>query len=307
MSDGSLSQEEIDALLMGDAPAGGPASPGAGQDKIDESLKKKLVDLFGEAGNNRNSILSELMTRRVKISEPRIEATSRDELILKLPEEIVEVRVDFQGGMEGKHAYLLSGEDAIRVAIPVIGHDDLELESTTINAVGEAMGQFASATANALGEKLDQTIIADSPNSTKTSSSDTSIQNQDSVTLAYDVDMEESGSVTIYEMFDEQLALKLANSLASGNGTASSSLEDMTGLTALQEDDSAFQQLMPNLDLPETPNPSNNPQGANAPNVLGVELSELSPAAGSGEKRNIGLLMDVSMELTVELDGQNGK
>ena len=96
MSDGSLTQDEIDALLqgsssfdVGDAGAGGPAAVGG----ADADLGP-LQTLLGGTAPAMASNLSLLVTKTVKMAPPKMNVMNRESLADALEDEVVMVSLD---------------------------------------------------------------------------------------------------------------------------------------------------------------------------------------------------------------------
>jgi len=308
MSDGSLSQDEIDALLMGDEPLeapGGSSLPSRGN--LGEAEKNAIFNLFTEITGAQGATLSGTMATGVIISVKQVDAVEREQFLSGLPDEdeVVEIRLDFKSGLKGSHLFVLNGEDTLKLASPMIGQNDLELGGTTISATNEAMSQLASVSAGAISDKINDTVLVDTPDGRIVPKAMLALPGDSLVTIAYNVEIANQGSLVLNEVFDIATIQELAGKLgASSNGVDSSKASDMNSLLGTpssngggQTADGVFQQSPLNMDAPTL----NAYTGQSAPNVQGVQFPELSPTVSTGEQRNIGLLMDVSMELTVEL------
>ena len=84
MSDGTISQSEIDALLAG-VDMGGIASAPASSVKFDTTVLGKFADgLKDKLVNNLNTMTG----ANFEAGAPTAEATERDQLLAKLPEKV---------------------------------------------------------------------------------------------------------------------------------------------------------------------------------------------------------------------------
>ncbi|CAD7843564.1 Flagellar motor switch protein FliN [Olavius algarvensis spirochete endosymbiont] len=304
MSDGSLSQDEIDALLMGDEPPevpGGSSLPG--RRDLSEAGKNAIFNLFTQITGTQGATLSGTMMMGVVISVKQVDVVDREQFLSKLPDEIVEIRLDLKSGLKGTHLFVLDGEDALKLASPMIGQDNLELGGTTIGAVSEAMGQLTSISAGEIGDRINDTVLMNTPEGQNIPKAMLTLPGDSFVAISYNVEIADQGSFTLNEIFDISTIQELTEKLgASSNGAVESSdMDSLLGTKAPRNDDQSasagFQQTSLNMD----PSILGANAGQLAPNVQGVQFPELSPTASTGEQRNIGLLMDVSMELTVEL------
>jgi len=311
MSDGSLSQDEIDALLMGDAPSEAPGAPAADGD-LSDAEKNAVLGLLSEVTGSQSATLSGIMVKSVTVGAPRLETTGREQFLSELPDEVVEIKLDYKSGLPGGHMYVLRGDDALKIAAPMIGQDDLELNGTAISAVSEAMSQIAGASVTTIGDKIGETILTESPEGQSVPKAMLGLPGDPFVYVSYDLEIEGQGSLKLYELFDFGLVRDLAGKLGAAPAPAASPVQSaadpMAGIPGMAGAGGAsdpmagmmgggFQQMSPNMGAPMMGGFGTQPP----PNVQGVQFPELSPAMSAGEQRNIGLLMDVSMELTVEL------
>ncbi|OQY34532.1 MAG: hypothetical protein B6241_04490 [Spirochaetaceae bacterium 4572_59] len=341
MSDGSLSQDEIDALLMGndsmgdsDSTVGSASSDGLSADQI-----QVLNGLFGSVAGTLSSTMTGIMATDVTIAAPHITSLSRDELMNQLSNEVVEVKMDFNQGLSGGHAFLFSPDDAIKIAGPMIGQNDVQLDGTAISAVGEAVSQLTGAEVTTIGDTISDNIMTISPESQKIAKGLMSLGGDTLVQLKYPVTIEGQGGLNMIELFELPVARSLAEKLGSGASDPMAGLGDKdAAMNAMGMPQQQQQQMgnmgmpgqqmgnmgmpgqqmgnmgmpgqqmgnmgmsgqqMGNMGMPGQMNPYMTPQ--QAPNVQGVQFPEFGANISPSEQRNIGLLMDVSMELTVEL------
>jgi flagellar motor switch protein FliN/FliY len=308
MSDGSLSQDEIDALLMGDVPSGsspsGSLSAGSVLSKAETSA---ILGLMGEITGSQSATLSGIMVKSVTVGAPRIKTVGREQFLAELPDEVVEIRIDYKSGLAGDHMYVIGGDDALKIAAPMIGQEDLELDGTSISAVSEAMSQITGASVSTIGDKVDQTILTESPEGQAVPKAMLGLPGGIFAVVTYDLVIEGQGGLKLFEIFGMNIIRELAAKLGAkpeqpARNAQGMGIPGMTGGVPFMGQQQIFGGM------------GSYPQGSNMggqmmggygtqplPNVHGVQLPELYPSISAGEQRNIGLLMDVSMELTVEL------
>lgn len=301
MSDGSLSQDEIDALLMGDAPSEMPGAPVA-DGGLSDAEKNAVLGLLSEITGSQSATLSGIMVKSVTVGAPRLETTGREKFLSELPDEVVEIKLDYKSGMAGGHMYVLQGDDALKIAAPMIGQEDLELNGTAVSAVSEAMSQIAGASVTTIGDKVGETILTDSPEGQSVPKAMLGLPGDPFVSVVYNLEIEGQGSLKLYELFDFNLIRELAGKLGAAPAQTAAApqgtMDPMAGMGGGTANPlGGFQQMNSNMGAAVMGGLGTQPP----PNVQGVQFPELSPSMSSGEQRNIGLLMDVSMELTVEL------
>ena len=336
MSDGSLSQDEIDALLMGNDSLGGmDAAPAGGSAGLSASEIESLKGLFGGLVGNLSATMSGIMSTGVTIGAPMVQSVSRDELMGQLSDEVVEVKMDFNQGISGGHVFLFSPENAVKIAGPMIGQQDVELDGTAISAVGEAVSQITGSEVTYIGDTVGTSIMTISPESQKVAKGLLSSGGDSLVKITYPVEMEGQGPLEMIEILEDSVASDLASRLGgapSAGGMAASApapgmgapadmsgmggmggMANMGGMGMPQQPMGGQmgmpqQPMMGQMGMPQQPMmggmPQMNPymmQQQAPPNVQGVQFPEFGANISPSEQRNIGLLMDVSMELTVEL------
>lgn len=303
MSDGALSQDEIDALLMGDTPAEGPPALSAGAGGFGPEEKNAVLSLLGDAADAQSATLSGIMVKSVTAGPPVVESMRRDAFLALLPDEVVEIQIPYKSGLSGPHLYVLTGEDALKIASPMIGQDDLELDGTAISAVNEAMSQISGASVTTIGDKVNETILIEPPEGRSCPKAMLGLPGEHFIQVTYNLQIEGQGSLKLYEIFDQSLITDLVGRLGVPPAAPGAAFPPAFGAAPgaapppNMNPGGGFQPMAGTPAAPMMGGFGTQPP----PNVQGVQLPELVPTINAGEQRNIGLLMDVAMELTVEL------
>lgn len=163
MNDGILSQEEIDALLMGKS-----------QSESDESNHSPEMtdieeDALGEIGNicmgTSATTLSTLLGKKVSITTPRIRYTTRHQLRGDYPLPYVVVEVQYRAGLKGSNMLVIKKEDASVIADLMMGGSGNvgELNDLSLSAVSEAMNQMMGSATTSMSSMFDQRIDINPP------------------------------------------------------------------------------------------------------------------------------------------------
>jgi flagellar motor switch protein FliN len=185
MSDGgSLSQEQIDALLKGDAPdsaatpvemAAAPetpqeAPPSAPSVDFDGLLSFDERDTLGEIGNicmaSAATTLSTLLGNQVVITTPNVTLTTEHELVRQYHRPAALISIDYTEGLDGTNVFVLSTQDASVVADLMMGGAGAisnDLSPIHTSAVGEAMNQMMGAAATAMADMLGRRVDISAP------------------------------------------------------------------------------------------------------------------------------------------------
>ena len=306
MSDGSLSQDEIDALLQGSGgmDIGGAPEPSAVPDLSDAELKafRAVVKDTVEA---QKSNMATLVGKDVRIADPKAQMMSQDEFISSVDEEMVQITLNYSDGAPGAHSYLLSEDAAVKIATPLIGQDGIEIDEATLSALQEAFSQISGPVVTALSEKASVSIMTDPPGGEKKSTGGLEYPDGEFACLSYRVSIEGERPFDLYEIYDAQIVKAIAGGAAPQAGQ-----QQMAGGPQQQADPFAGfggGQMGGQVGgAPQYQQPYQNPgqmggQMGGGPPVQPVQFPNLQMQGASQEQGNIGLLMDVYMELTVEL------
>jgi flagellar motor switch protein FliN len=150
MSNGFLSQEEIDSLLNG----GTSYSPSV-EEEILSDIEK---DLLGEIGNismgSASTALSQIINQQVNITTPVVSVTTLEKLRKDFEVPNVALEVKYTSGISGKNLLVMKITDAGVIANLMMGGDGrvntTELTELEESAVSEAMNQMIGSAATSM-------------------------------------------------------------------------------------------------------------------------------------------------------------
>jgi len=324
MSDGSLSQDEIDALLQGgDMNMGAAAPAGGGAGGLSDQEISEFTAIINELLPLQAQNLSNMVGDTVEMSSPVVSVVGRDELIAQLPNEVVEVSLDFQDEVNGSHSYLIGPESATTIAGLMMGQEEVELNEAALSAIEEAANTLAGSAATTFGDKSGKSVMT-SPGQTRTTASGMiSFSEETIVKLSYQTKIDGKAPTEFVEVF----AVNLVKDILGGEEPADfGSLDNMAGLDlgnmgqpqmggmgqpqmggmGQPQMGGMGQPQMGGMGQPQMggmgqPQMGGMGFGQPTPNVQSLQFPNLNPQAVGGEQGNIGLLMDVYMEMTVEL------
>ncbi len=286
MSDGSLSQDEIDALLQGDSM--GFSEPASGGDSnFSDKEKNDFSAFLGENVKSIESNMSGMLGENVVIGSPSIEVVSSSEISNQFQGNIVEIKMDFNDGIVGPHSYIFQEKTANVIAGKMMGQDDVELNEAALSALEEAANTIAGSTATAIGELLGKTIMNSPGKTAMLSPEELTFNDTSTVKVSYPVTVDGLEPTQLIELYGVETAQEIAR--AYGGDT---SQMDMMGAGM------GASNPMGNQNMGQM---GGSMQGFNQANVQSVQFPNLVPQMSPGEQGNIGLLMDVYMEMTVEL------
>ncbi len=286
-----------------------------------------FVSLLESAGDSQAATLSGMMGKTVTVGSLNLDVVGKEAFQAEMDDEIVEIKIDYKEGLSGDHLYYLSTADALKLAGPMIGQDEVELNATAISAIGEAVSQITGAVVTVVGEKIGVTIMPDSPDGQSIPKAMVRTPSDDFVRIKNPLSVDGGETIELIEVF----SLPLAKDIASKAGGQPDPMADLAGAAMGQPApgmDFMGNQQMPQQGMgqqmgqmgmgqpmmggqmgqpmmggqmgqPMMGGQMGMPQ--HVPNVQGVQLPDFGASISPTEQRNIGLLMDVSMELTVEL------
>lgn len=294
MSDGSLSQDEIDALLQGTDTIEMDTGPDTGSALSGQEVNE-FQNLLKGVVESQSSNLSMLAGKSVNIEPPVVELRLPGEISSALPDEVVEVKIDFSDGLQGEHSYYLPVDLAIKIASLMLGQESIELDEMALSSIGEAVSNITGPTATAIGNRINVSIQTAAPVSKRTTKPEIALPQGDQlVKLAYPFTLEGEQQEQIVEVFSSNLVKEVVSGTAQGKPQE----QDMSGLFGnAQPGGSGAQQTF------GQPIDAGGVMGQQSPppNVQPVQFANLQQSNTGGSQGNIGLLMDVFMEMTVEL------
>jgi flagellar motor switch protein FliN/FliY len=159
----SISQEEIEALF------GGAPKPDA-----NAPLTAEEIDALGELGNicmgNAATTLGEILSRRVRITTPRVRVINLKELAAQYQVPFVVVEVRYTEGLEGNNVLILKKEDVMLITDLMVGGEgkvsEGELGELQLSAISETMNQMMGSSATSMSDMLGKTINISPPKCT---------------------------------------------------------------------------------------------------------------------------------------------
>ena len=177
MSDEMLSQEEIEALLRGETLEDRmDTNEASANDENEEIRVEDYLDLFaqdalGEVGNisfgSSATALSALLGQKVDITTPSISMINRNKLEEEFPHPYVAVQVEYTVGLIGMNLLVIKQSDAAIIADLMLGGDGLnpkpDLGEIQLSAVQEAMNQMMGSAATSMSTVFNKKVDISPP------------------------------------------------------------------------------------------------------------------------------------------------
>ena len=312
MSDGALSQDEIDALLAGvdSSSLGGGGAAAATASATAAFDCGALEKFFSSTTNALSANLSALTGASVTMAGPEVDAQTRDNFLSVLPSMITVVAANYTSGFPGEHLFIFPEESAKAIASLMTKEEDIKLDEMAMSVIGEVVSQMVGTQITALTDKTgNKSIAAASPTAANVPKATAALPAGDFAVMAYQVNLGEGLSIQMWEVLGTSPATDISAGLNGGPAQAA----QMPGMNGMQMPGAQMPGMgMPNMQMPNMGGMGMGMSGMQMPgmgmsnlgptNVQPVQFPNLmQPRLGAHEAGNIGLIMDVSMEMTVEL------
>ncbi|MFT8313959.1 MAG: flagellar motor switch phosphatase FliY [Clostridium sp.] len=318
MSDGFLSQEEIDSLLNG-----GSTSQNEEEIEKNDILSDIEKDMLGEIGNismgSASTALSTIINQQVNITTPVVTITTLKELRAQFQVPNIALDVQYTSGIVGENLLIMKVTDAGVIANLMMGGDGhvntVELSEIELSAVSEAMNQMIGSAATAMATMLLREVNI-SPPTSEIINSDTQklsagiTDDEQIIEVAFRITIGDLVDSSIMQILPISTGKKLSsimmgvqsedsesentnNETAADNQTAE--LKSQPSVQYQSENNVNYEQAQSRIvEKPiETPQPQVEVQKAN--------FQPLQDKSIYAEPKNIDLILDVPLDISVVL------
>ncbi|EKE02597.1 MAG: flagellar motor switch protein [uncultured bacterium] len=302
-----LSQEDIDNMLTGNS--GNQDSPEEVSGNDFKYLTTKEVDTIGEIGNismgSAATTLSMLLGNKVEVTTPRVKEYAGIEEVCKSLKESVFIEIDYTTGLQGTSVLILAAQDTAIIADLMMGGDGIvkkpEIGELQLSAVGEAMNQMMGTSATALSSMFNTSIEISAP-TVKYQQTDekpelaTDVLKGPIIAIAFDLKVGDLINSEMIQVISLDAAkdqveklMSLMNSMIENVASSvSGSTQTDSVQTAAAGMSSSVSHEIGSSERPVTVQP-----------VQFAAFNDLNSFGETG--KNLDLLMDVKLKLTVEL------
>ncbi len=314
MSDGSISQNEIDALLSGMGGSDSAPAEGAFTPAHQEALQKFFDGNVSALAANLDSMTG----KTVSIANPVIEPSNREAFLQKVPDMAVAVTIDFDGSLTGDHLFVLAPEFAEKLVSLVNNEESVTIDDMALSVISETIAQYVGKEISAF-DGQDVKGVTNMPAEAHHAPKAMIRLSEDFALLTYSVTIDET-AFNLWEIIAKKTAEQIADKL---NKTESASpvtpVQPIPAQPAPEQGSTMGAMNMPMNGMNGMPQMGQQPMGMGMqmqggapvqggmvmpgmnPNVQSVQFSPLLNGVTEAEQGNIGLIMDVFMEMTVEL------
>lgn len=325
MDNSFLSQEEIDALLNGD----GGSSEVEPVNEPAKELSDLEKDLLGEVGNismgTAATALSAVVGKPVNITTPTITLSTLNKLKKSFKTPNIVLDVQFVSGIVGGNLFIINIEDSAVIANLMMGGDGVveppnELSELEISAVQEAMNQMIGSAATSMATMFSREVNISPPIS--------SVCDENSEEISTDISADEeivnvSFRMTIGDLVDSNivqiLPIATAKKIVSimmgteEDAPVSESTKASTEVKVVAEpkEISMNNEVVANEIASKDTNRNENNYSVQGQGIVEnheepvsvkqASFGQLEEIRGAEMPKNIDLILDVPLELSVEL------
>ena len=312
MSEGSISQEEIDALLSG-VDVGGIGSGGSFSSGPEVSIDVPTLQNFANGMKDKLSDVLKNMTQQdVSCGAPVVETAGRDQLLAKVPEVVIAVMADYSAGLGGDHLFLMPSELATKLVGFINQEENPALDDMGLSVISEVISAFSGSEITELSKSGKLPGLATNPPEAVNQPKAMIRMPQGNFGLfSYPVTLA-GETYTIWEAVSAPVADGMAKALGGGVQAApamdagSANMPD-AGAGMAQPQRGGMQQpqmmggaMMGGMNMGQPQMMGGMPMQT-PPNVQSLQFPNFVQGVSSAEQGNISLIMDVFMEMTVEL------
>ena len=318
MSDGAISQDEIDALLSGvpidGLNASGQVTNGPAVNIDTAALGKFAEELRQPLADN----IKQMTGAECSASSVVVESAVRDQLLAKLPEMLIAIMADFSNALQGDHIYIISTEFAQKLVSLINKEEDAALDDMSLSIISETLSTHTNDEITALDKTQKFPGLACNPaESVNMPKAMVRIPQNTFALFSYPLTLE-GQPYTIWEAIAGEAAVEIAKAYGAESAdstTGALSAADMASMQSLaggmpQMNMGGMPQMnmgqpvmtmggMPQMNMGQPMMAGAMP--VNTPNVQTLQYPNLQGGVATGEQGNISLIMDVFMEMTVEL------
>lgn len=325
--DGMLSQDEINALLSGMNAGSSDPQPDPQPAATEEILTDIEKDAIGEIANismgTSATTLYSLVNRKVNITTPTVSIANWKNFIDEQEKPCVFIQIKYTEGLDGANILIMRERDVKVITDLMMGGDgsniDGELGELHLSAISEAMNQMMGSSATSLSSMLGRMIDISPPEASlvnilenKNGADIAPFLGGDFVKIEFRMQIEDLVDSTIMQLYPIDFAKSLYKIFMEQQmGTSAAPAQPDPApqpqpapapqpqpqpYVPPQAEMPQMQQAMPQMQMQQMPQM----QQANIQPAQFQAFNTQMPQQMASQE-NIGLIMDVPLEVTVEL------
>ena len=331
--DGMLSQEEINALLGGMGEDGGSDSSdtqaGAGSVPLSSEEKDAIGEISNISMGTAATTLSTLLNQKVLITTPNVSIANWEDISQSYDRPCVFIQISYIEGLDGNNILILREKDVKIITDLMMGGngedvDGTELSELHLSAICEAMNQMMGSAATSISSVLEKKVDI-SPPTASLIDMDGSIDEEgfgdflkgEFVKVSFRLEIGTLIDSELMQLYPIDFAKELYNKFMSSSELDQPAPAAPTPAPAPAPAPAAPTPAPAPAPAAPTPGPapamSAPPQGYAQP-MQPAQPVNVAPAQFQAfdntinplmQQENIGLIMDVPLEVTVELGRTN--
>lgn len=331
--DGMLSQDEINALLSGMNAGSSDPQPDPQPAATDEILTDIEKDAIGEIANismgTSATTLYSLVNRKVNITTPTVSIANWKNFIDEQEKPCVFIQIKYTEGLDGANILILRERDVKVITDLMMGGDgsniDGELGELHLSAISEAMNQMMGSSATSLSSMLGRMIDISPPEASlvnilenKNGADIAPFLGGDFVKIEFRMQIEDLVDSTIMQLYPIDFAKSLYEIfMGQQMGTSAAPAQPDPApqpqpVPVPQQPQPVPQPYVPpQVEMPQMQQAMPQMQMQQMPQMQPMQQANIQPAQFQAfntqmpqqmaSQENIGLIMDVPLEVTVEL------
>ncbi|MEA1885574.1 MAG: flagellar motor switch phosphatase FliY [Thermotogota bacterium] len=324
-----LSQDELDALLgainsgnEGEEEEEEAKSPSVEVEGSQGSLTSAEIDMIGEVGNmimgSASTALFTIIGQNVDITTPKVSVIKLDSLKDQFDGERLVTTLNFEDAIEGINFFLVDAKTASIIADLMMGgtaeNVDAQMDEMKMSAVGEAMNQMMGAASTSMSEFLDGSVNITPPQVSMVDFNDENVEfppaeakaENEIVLVSFDMSIGSFANTNIFQILPIKFVKDLYAKVTQSGGEETQKLDlEEKPQPAQQEPQqptrAATKQTQPQQPQREGAYMPPKPKKQEAVNAQPVEFEDFDEPVYTQLPKQLELLYDVPLEITVEL------
>ena len=317
MSEGILSQEEIEALISGKTLDDSTVSSD-NNDSVENYLTDMEKDALGEIGNisfgSSATALSALLGQKVDITTPTVSVVDKKRLEEEFIHPYVAIKVEYTQGLTGMNLLVIKQTDAAIIADLMLGGDgtepDPDLGEIHLSAVQEAMNQMMGSAATSMSTVFNMKVDISPPtidllDIQLNTGAENIPQSDPLIKVAFSLKLGDLIDSEIMQLLPFDFGKDIVSSLI-GNDAEEEAAAAVAEIPPVVEEEL---QVAPRQSSVENQESGSTPIQATLPaqKKPQVQVQEAqfasfeSPSLTKAESNNLDMLLDIPLQVTVEL------
>jgi len=316
MDDGMLSQDEIDALLSINADEEDEvAATTLSEPKVSEYLSTIEEDTIGEIGNisfgSSATTLSTLLDEKVSITTPEVSVISKGKLYNEFSINHVKVKVNYVEGFIGENLFVIKAEDAAIISDIMLGgngkNPDQELNDIHLSAVQEAMNQMMGSAATSMSTVFNKLVNISPPTIELTGTNEydqtiDELEEENFVKVSFQLKVGDLIDSNIMQLIPFPFAHEMVEELL---GEPQQEVEQQPDTTTIQTEQTTVEKSTEKNHINQHKSSSQyigeqvDPENMTVQQATFSDFEEVE--LNQNEQRNLDLLLDIPLTVTVEL------